>query len=134
MWNEMQCFHQPGLEDMPARAQDVFPSIDSTWLFLGMSSANREIWFSEDNSYPNKKSNYTLWVQRDKDGNAVPVAYKMLGYNSLFGSHYDKYIVTYHVSNLKLCKIQPFFHSLVLKLRRSCLDPNRQISSTPQRW
>ena len=97
----MQCFHQPGFEDMPARAQDVFPSIDSTWLFLGMSSANREIWFSEDNSYPNKKSNYTLWVQRDKDGNAMPVKYLMLGYNSLFGSHYDKYVVFYDVRNQK---------------------------------
>ena len=86
---------------MPARAQDVFPTVDSTWLFLGKSSANRGKWFSEDNSYPNKKSNYTLWVKRDKGGNPVPVAYKMLGYNSLFGSHYDKYLVVYDVRNEK---------------------------------
>ena len=108
----MQCFHQAGYHDMPARAQDVLPAVDLTWVFLGMEIANTkpsEMWYSEDNSYPNKKSNYTLWVKRDKGGNPVPVAYKMLGYNSLFGSHYDKYYVIYDVRNLKLCKIQQFF-------------------------
>ena len=99
----MQCFHQPGYQDMPARAQDVLPVVDDTnWAFLGMDNSYTnltEMWFSEDNSYPNKKSNYTLWVQRDNKGNAVPVAYKMLGYNSLFGSHYDKYVVLYDVSS-----------------------------------
>lgn len=45
-----------------------------------------------------KKNTYTLWVTRAerKDGAAVtPIHYEMMGYNTLLGSHYDKYIVEY---------------------------------------
>ena len=39
-----------------------------------------------------KKNTYTLTV--DQESNA-PKRYEMLGYDSLFGSHYDKYEVLY---------------------------------------
>lgn len=45
-----------------------------------------------------KKNMYTLWVTRaeSKYGAPVtPVHYEMKGYNTLLGSHYDKYIVEY---------------------------------------
>lgn len=48
-----------------------------------------------------KKNTYTLWVtQSERDANgtkglATPVHYQMMGYNTLLGSHYDKYLVDY---------------------------------------
>lgn len=43
-----------------------------------------------------KKNTYTLWVTRaESSASVTPVHYEMMGYNSLLGSHYDKYIVEY---------------------------------------
>lgn len=39
----------------------------------------------------NKKSTYTMTVKSD----GTPVHYEMMGYDSLLGSHYDKYVVIY---------------------------------------
>lgn len=38
----------------------------------------------------NKKNSYTMWVKNDK-----PVMFEMMGYDSLMGSHYDKYYLKY---------------------------------------
>ena len=37
---------------------------------------------------------YTMWV-REVEGVTIPVHYEMRGYNSLLGSHYDHYFLTY---------------------------------------
>ena len=48
-----------------------------------------------------KKNTYTLWVthsEKDAFGKkdpAIPLHYEMMGYNTLLGSHYDKYLVDY---------------------------------------
>lgn len=48
-----------------------------------------------------KKNKYTLWVTRAEraangtEGSVLPVHYEMMGYNTLLGSHYDKYLVDY---------------------------------------
>lgn len=49
-----------------------------------------------------KKNTYTLWVTRSETGGAegkeepaTPLHYEMMGYNTLLGSHYDKYLVDY---------------------------------------
>lgn len=44
-----------------------------------------------------KKNTYTLWVIRSGSGGGpdVPVHYEMMGYNTLLGSHYDKYLLDY---------------------------------------
>lgn len=48
-----------------------------------------------------KKNTYTLWVthsERGADGGKdtpIPIHYEMMGYNTLLGSHYDKYLVEY---------------------------------------
>ncbi|KAM7294260.1 digestive cysteine proteinase 2 [Ixodes scapularis] len=44
----------------------------------------------------NRVSKYTLWVSRDGQGRAVPRRYLMMGYNTLLGSHFDKYELIYH--------------------------------------
>lgn len=48
-----------------------------------------------------KKNTYTLWVTRSEraanitEGPFSPVHYEMMGYNTLLGSHYDKYLIDY---------------------------------------
>ena len=37
---------------------------------------------------------YTIWVRMSGD-TAVPVHYEMKGFNSLMGSHYDHYFLSY---------------------------------------
>lgn len=58
--------------------------------------AKCELW-RYTNSVGDKKNTYKMWVIRDKNtGQATPVQYYMLGYDSLLGSHYDRYDVNYH--------------------------------------
>ena len=45
-------------------------------------------------------SKYTMWLKvgsstTGKEGLAVPVQYEMRGYNSLLGSHFDHYFLSY---------------------------------------
>ena len=48
-----------------------------------------------------KKNTYTLWVTHSEQGAnskedpVTPLHYEMMGYNTLLGSHYDKYLVDY---------------------------------------
>lgn len=48
-----------------------------------------------------KKNTYTLWVTHSergadsKEDPPTPLHYEMMGYNTLLGSHYDKYLVDY---------------------------------------
>ena len=43
-----------------------------------------------------KKNVYTMWVDSTDQS---PVRYEMMGFDSLIGSHYDKYILDYGVYN-----------------------------------
>lgn len=54
-----------------------------------------------------KKNTYTLWVTRSEaanltEGPFAPVHYEMMGYNTLLGSHYDKYLVDYKDFNTEV--------------------------------
>ncbi len=44
-----------------------------------------------------KKNTYRLWVTRPEgnDSPATPHHYEMMGFNTLLGSHYDKYLIDY---------------------------------------
>lgn len=45
-----------------------------------------------------KKNTYTLWVTRAEGNDSAlvtPVSYEMMGYNTLLGSHYDKYLLEF---------------------------------------
>ena len=39
-----------------------------------------------------KKNTYTMWVDSET---SAPVRYEMMGYDTLLGSHYDKYYLDY---------------------------------------
>nr|XP_027200209.1 digestive cysteine proteinase 2-like [Dermatophagoides pteronyssinus] len=42
-----------------------------------------------------KDNKYVFILKRDSQGNAIPIFYLMMGYDSLMSSHYDKYEVLY---------------------------------------
>lgn len=47
-----------------------------------------------------KTNKYKMWLQRNAyDQSPMPNYYEMKGYNSLLGSHYDKYQVKYYNYN-----------------------------------
>lgn len=57
--------------------------------------AKCELWKMTTN-VGDKKNTYKMWIHRARRGSVVvPVHYYMLGYDSLLGSHYDRYDVTY---------------------------------------
>ena len=43
-----------------------------------------------------KKNVYTMWVAADDQ---TPVVYEMMGFDSLIGSHFDKYLLEYSSYN-----------------------------------
>lgn len=47
--------------------------------------------------FGHKKNTYRLWVARPEGGASLakPYHYEMMGYNTLLGSHYDKYLIDY---------------------------------------
>lgn len=62
--------------------------------FLGKDIVNEQVvskW-GEVVVNGNKTNTYTLWVNSDTN---APVRYEMMGYDSLLGSHYDKYYLDY---------------------------------------
>lgn len=43
-----------------------------------------------------KKNTYTMWVKgSENDDTVYPVRYEMMGFDSLIGSHFDKYVLDY---------------------------------------
>lgn len=43
-----------------------------------------------------KKNTYTMWVRNSaRDQSPIPVRYEMMGFDSLIGSHFDKYVLDY---------------------------------------
>lgn len=57
--------------------------------------AKCELW-KMTTSIGDKKNTYKMWIRRDaQTGLAIPVHYYMLGYDSLLGSHYDRYDIHY---------------------------------------
>ena len=56
-----------------------------------LGTVNCDMW-QMTNIVGEKKNTYTMWINA-KDG--TPVRYEMMGFDSLLGSHYDKYYVEY---------------------------------------
>ncbi|XP_065433106.1 digestive cysteine proteinase 2-like isoform X2 [Chrysemys picta bellii] len=93
--NVRKCFRISGRPRKRIYPQSVFPRMD------GFKPVRKEtyrgqlctVW--QNVSYWGWKKNvYTLWVASSADG-PVPVHYEMRGFNSLLGSHYDKYELDY---------------------------------------
>ncbi|XP_072394536.1 digestive cysteine proteinase 2-like [Diabrotica undecimpunctata] len=104
--NQITCFQVNGTEDDSVTSQSILPDLEG-FEYRGIDQLGNkevEIW-SLKTVQLEKENVYTLWVFRDEHGRAVPVKYDMKGYNSLLGSHYDHYYVTYH--SYRIHKINP---------------------------
>nr|XP_009686001.1 PREDICTED: uncharacterized protein LOC104152390 [Struthio camelus australis] len=93
--NVRKCFRINGTDRDLVAPQSVFPSLENFKRvreehFRGQRCA---VW--QNVSYWGRKKNvYTLRVASSPRG-PVPVHYEMRGFNSLLGSHYDKYEIEY---------------------------------------
>ncbi|XP_019368054.1 PREDICTED: digestive cysteine proteinase 1-like isoform X2 [Gavialis gangeticus] len=93
--NVRKCFRVNGTDQYLITPQSIFPSLD------GFKPVREEyyqgqlcrVW--QNVSYWGRKKNlYTLRVASSAEGPA-PVHYEMRGFNTLLGSHYDKYEIHY---------------------------------------
>ncbi|XP_072741347.1 digestive cysteine proteinase 1-like [Ciconia boyciana] len=93
--NTRKCFQLPGSKEDMVKAQSVFPSIDGFKFLREEYYRGRycAVW-QNVTRWAQKKNVYTLWVTNSSCG-VAPVHYEMRGYNSLLGSHYDKYEISY---------------------------------------
>ncbi|CAL1584445.1 unnamed protein product [Knipowitschia caucasica] len=95
--NVMKCFQVNGTKDDLVKPQTSLPDVQG-FQFLRMEyygGSLCEVW-QNVTTVGNKKNSYTLWVTRTESGpDATPLHYEMMGYNTLLGSHYDKYLVDY---------------------------------------
>nr|XP_056702814.1 digestive cysteine proteinase 2-like [Euleptes europaea] len=93
--NTKKCFQLNGTKEGRVQPQTVFPKMKGykpirEEYFKGIYCT---VW--QNVSYWGKKKNiYTMWVTNSSCG-VSPVHYEMKGYNSLLGSHYDKYEIDY---------------------------------------
>ncbi|TNM93292.1 hypothetical protein fugu_018694 [Takifugu bimaculatus] len=100
--NVMKCFQVNGTKEEAVAPQAALPQLQG-FQFLRVeyySGSLCEVWQNVTNvGY--KKNTYTLWVTRAEraangtESPVLPVHYEMMGYNTLLGSHYDKYLVDY---------------------------------------
>ncbi|CAB1320698.1 unnamed protein product [Coregonus sp. 'balchen'] len=97
--NIMKCFQVNGTKEEPVTPQGSLPDLQGfTMEYYG--GALCEVW-QNVTAVGHKKNTYTLWVTRPEGGVmggaelATPLHYEMMGYNTLLGSHYDKYLVDY---------------------------------------
>lgn len=93
--NARKCFQLPGSKEDVVKAQSVFPSLDGFKFLREEYYQGRycAVW-QNITHWEQKKNVYTLWVTNSSCG-VAPVHYEMRGYNSLLGSHYDKYEISY---------------------------------------
>ncbi|XP_067399459.1 digestive cysteine proteinase 1-like [Emydura macquarii macquarii] len=93
--NVRKCFRIGGTPGHRVYPQSVFPRLG------GFKHVREEYYggqlctvWQNVSSWGQKKNVYTLWVASSAEG-PVPVHYEMRGFNSLLGSHYDKYEIDY---------------------------------------
>uniref|UniRef100_A0A8D2JCV4 Uncharacterized protein n=2 Tax=Varanus komodoensis TaxID=61221 RepID=A0A8D2JCV4_VARKO len=93
--NTEKCFQLNGTKDNHVSAQGVFPDLTNfkpvrEEYYKGQYC---NVW--QNVSYwGHKKNVYTMWVTNTSCG-VSPVHYEMRGFNTLLGSHYDKYEIDY---------------------------------------
>lgn len=106
---ERVCFQVNGSADNPVHPQNVIPDI-SDFKLVGHDTCpdwNGDMGgdllcekYEKTMKYLEKESKYVFWLKRGPNDLPIPVHYLMKGYNSLLGSHYDEYKVSY--KNYKL--------------------------------
>ncbi|XP_053254615.1 digestive cysteine proteinase 2-like [Podarcis raffonei] len=93
--NIKECFQINGTLENPIRPQSVFPNLSEFQTVLQENYNGQPCTVLESTSYWGKKKNiYRFWVA-DASPEPVPVHYEMRGFNTLLGSHYDKYEIDY---------------------------------------
>ncbi|KAG6932516.1 digestive cysteine proteinase 2-like [Chelydra serpentina] len=93
--NVRKCFRVNGTAGDLISPQSVFPHLDGFKRLREESHKGQLCTVWQNVSYWGRKKNvYTLWVA-SAAGGPVPVHYEMRGFNSLLGSHYDKYEIDY---------------------------------------
>lgn len=93
VYNAKGCFFANGTEEMPFGLQSVIPE-STGFAFIKETTYKAysvEMWIKEIQE-GDKKNTYTFYIDI-KTG--FPVYYEMMGYDSLLGSHYDKYFIEY---------------------------------------
>ncbi|XP_077547400.1 C1 family peptidase 26-29-p [Haemaphysalis longicornis] len=108
-WESVRtCFQVNGTENTSVPLQTALPNVtgftfvreESCWFgnagLLALQGKRQCERFQLTVPTRERVSKYTLWVTRDRQGRAEPRRYLMLGYNTLLGSHFDKYEVVYH--------------------------------------
>ncbi|XP_052215701.1 digestive cysteine proteinase 1-like isoform X1 [Dreissena polymorpha] len=96
--NVMSCFQVNGTSGSTVDIQNVLPDLSG---FQKQSLQDIvdgracDVWVLVDQQ-GHKKNTYTMWV--DPSDNS-PVRYIMMGFDSLLGSHYDKYVIDYSQYN-----------------------------------
>ncbi|CAN9503787.1 unnamed protein product [Ophioblennius macclurei] len=104
--NVMKCFQVNGTKEETVMPQAVLPDVQG-FQFLRMEyygGSLCEVW-QNVTTVGDKKNTYTLWVSHSEGGAGVPATplhYEMMGYNTLLGSHYDKYLVDYKEFSAKV--------------------------------
>ncbi|KAM6958953.1 digestive cysteine proteinase 1 [Aplochiton taeniatus] len=100
--NLMKCFQVNGTQTEQVTPQATLPDVQG-FQFVRMEyfgGSLCEVW-QNVTTVGNKKNTYTLWLTRPEQGDggkaepATALHYEMMGYNTLLGSHYDKYLVDY---------------------------------------
>lgn len=90
------CFEADGSGLEPIEIDTVIPDL-SNFTFAGEVDLNGEqVYMLFKNEVQGQRDNmYKFYYKLDDQKQYVPVLYTMLGYDTLLGSHYDKYSVTY---------------------------------------
>lgn len=114
--NAKTCFWVNGTSDAPLAIQSVLPDMTDFYL-IGKTSwkgfaANQ--WESTTTEGA-RKNTYTLYVN---SVTGEPLYYEMIGYDSLLGSHYDKYYIEYF--NFKSTPIEPSVFAISTSMK--CRD------------
>jgi len=93
--NQISCFQVNGSDDMTILPQSILPDIFEFELIGNEYKEGQdcEKWRKTE-QIGQKVNKYTIWLKLVKTV-ATPIHYEMRGYNSLLGSHYDHYFITY---------------------------------------
>ncbi|XP_061452508.1 digestive cysteine proteinase 2-like [Rhineura floridana] len=93
--NIKECFRINGTSENPIRPQSVFPSLHEFQPVRQEYYNGQHCTVLEATSFWGQKKNiYRLWMAH-ASSEPVPVHYEMKGFNTLLGSHYDKYEIDY---------------------------------------
>ncbi len=101
--NQINCFAVNGSHDAPVTVQSILPDLtDFKLKGTDLKNGHRCQKWQKKEEIGHKQNKYTMWVREGPNGIIVPVHYEMKGFNSLLGSHYDHYFLTYHVRTILL--------------------------------